>query len=1114
MLEIALFGEPRFTVDRRPHAFVAPPKALPMLAYLLLHRNAPIGREALASLLWPETDEETARTNLRRHLHYLRKTLPEGEWLRIDTKSVQWNVDAPYRFDVAEFEQQSKIAQMRPLAVKLYTGDLYRACEEEWLYFDRERLRNMQITNLAALAEDAERALDHVRAASYARELLELEPWREDAVRILMRARMQTGDRGGALAEYERFQVRLDDEMGVEPMPETRALYEAFARQEPQAPSAPPRGRTLVGRAGELQALLLQWRSVESGHAAFALIGGEAGVGKTALIRELGAEVMQGGGVVLTAQIEPQGDAPYAAILRALAQARLDRKLRASASLPAGGLIESAERGAFFASVAGALNSMAEQSPLLLTIEDLHWAGGDTIALIEFLERRLRDARILIVCSYRDDAVAPEHPLRALRRYLSARSSCTHVALNRLTSEDVTRIVRRRLGETPGDDVAQMLYRRSQGNAFFLTELLEHHAAGDDAEVPGSIRDLVAERFERLTPGAREVVSRFAAVGSAISAELSAALLTGEAAALQRALAELVETRFLREERTASGITYAFSHDVVRESLYAALPEERRARLHAEIAAAMEGLSPSRYAAALADHYERAGDSPKAARAYLRAAAQAVGGFANDDAERFALKAVALDGGEDVAIEAYAQLDTVYYRTGRREMQRRAADEMDAIAERSGKSQYICEAVYHRLAQAFYESDPGALQAQLERLRRHLPDAPVWAARLEAFTGIYQSLSGNPDAAWETMQRALALCTAAGHAFGELFCYVRLLEMCDGHTRPYTALLEQARALERRLGDPDSAFLLADAEAKLFLHVDRTQCQHSALRIIDAGERTGDHIYMGLGHMYLAAVATYRFEPEPAERHFEAAYAALQDSVRRADIARLHRFRGLYHFSTGDGARGLEDSLASLEAARAGHAHELSILAAGNALYGYMLTQRYDAAERLASEVKRELEAVRGHYFAVQHMMLSLGMVLGAQGRFSEAIPLMKQSFDEHAIRGHKLHAAWAGTSLAYQLLRAGRAEEGRPYIEGYLKLQAEMLDEGWMPQETLWQAAQVLHALNRRDEAHALLSRASGVVASRLAALPAEEQQRRFLDFPVNREIMRAHGDNVWPTF
>jgi len=108
MLEIALFGEPRFTFEGRNHAFVAPPKALPLLVYLLLRRNTAVSRETLAGTLWPDDDEETARANLRRHIHYVRGALPAGEWIIADRRTVQWNPDAPWRLDVAEFEQQSK----------------------------------------------------------------------------------------------------------------------------------------------------------------------------------------------------------------------------------------------------------------------------------------------------------------------------------------------------------------------------------------------------------------------------------------------------------------------------------------------------------------------------------------------------------------------------------------------------------------------------------------------------------------------------------------------------------------------------------------------------------------------------------------------------------------------------------------------------------------------------------------------------------------------------------------------------------------------------------------------------------------------------------------------
>lgn len=1114
MLEIGLFGEPSFTVDGRPHAFVAPPKALPLLAYLLLHRNAPVARESVAGVMWPEVDEETARANLRRHLHYIRKALPAGEWLRVDGKTVQWNPDAPYRLDAAEFEQQSKLPQMRRLAVKLYRGDLYSACEEEWLYFERERLRNMQIGNLAALAQDAERALDHVTAAAHARELLEIEPWREDALRVLMRARMQIGDRGGALSEYERFRERLIDEMGVEPMPETRQLFEAFARMDDRAPASGGRSQALIGRSGELESLLVQWRSAANGRGAFALIGGEAGVGKSALLQALATEVRESGGVVLTGELAREGDTPYAAFTRALGQAQLQGKLRTAVSSTAAGLAETGERGAFFASIAAALQSISEHSPVLLCIEDLHWAGGDTIALVEFLERRLRDARVLVACSYREDAIAADHRLRGLRRILSARTAYVHVALNALTPADTERVVRRRLGQSVDDRVVQTLYRRSQGNAFFLTELLENVAAGQESDVPDSIRDLVDERWEQLGAGARDIIESLAVAGATVSPDLLSALYESAENPPTRALDELVQARFLRDEPGPGGTSYAFIHDVVRESLYDRIPAQRRTMLHARVAAAMERVSSTRYAAAIALHYERGGNDNAAAHAYVRAAAQAMSGFANDDAEHFARKALELNDDVTAAMQAYAYLDVVYHRAGKRDLQLRNGEQMESAAQRSGNPLYVCEAIYRRLAQAFHENDAEQMAVQLERLRAHVPPDPLWNARLEAFTGSYAALCGDPERAWTHLHNALLSFRDTGQGFEELSCYERLLEICDGYTRSYAALLEEARALERRLGDPDSTFLLANAEAKLFLHVDRTQCRHSALRIVEAGERTGDQVYIGVGHMYLGAVATYRFEPEAAEEHFRRAFAALQDSARHADIARLFRFRGLFYYNAGDVERGLEDSLAALESARRARAYDLIAVSAGNAIYGFGLLGHFEEAERLAARVWNDLRSVRQHYLGVHHMMLSLAIVLAAQGRFDEAIRLMQRSYEEHENRGQKLHAAWTGTSLAYEMLRAGRAPEARRYIENYLRMLPDMLDEGWMPQLTLWQAAQVLRALQERDRAQQLLVRSAQVVASRLAALPREEQQRRFMEFPANREILRAHSENVWPTF
>jgi len=212
---------------------------------------------------------------LRRHIHYIRQTLPPGEWILSDRAAVQWNLNTAWRLDVADFEQQSRVAALRAAATKLYAGDLYKSCDEEWLYFERERLRNVQLANLSALAHEAERLRDPAGAAAHAQTLLMVDPWREDALRILMRARMQNGDRAGALAEYERFRARLLDDMGVEPMHETVALYEAFSRERQlAAPPQSPQSRALVGRDSERDALLRLWRAAAAARGGLVSIHG------------------------------------------------------------------------------------------------------------------------------------------------------------------------------------------------------------------------------------------------------------------------------------------------------------------------------------------------------------------------------------------------------------------------------------------------------------------------------------------------------------------------------------------------------------------------------------------------------------------------------------------------------------------------------------------------------------------------------------------------------------------------------------------------------------------------------------------------------------------------
>ncbi len=231
MLRIHLLGSLKLFDADVPLALATPPKTLHLLAYLLLQRQAAVTRDQLAFTLWPDRSEPEARGQLRRYLYRLRQFLPEGDWLITHGEQVQWNTAADYWLDVAEFERLSSgtlRADRLEAALKLYPHDLLIDLYEDWVIIERERLYNLYLDDLQRLLEHYrdERAYD--RAISCAQQILKREPLHENIVRELMRLRAAAGDRTRALEDYRHFQLRVREELGVPPLPETMALYESL----------------------------------------------------------------------------------------------------------------------------------------------------------------------------------------------------------------------------------------------------------------------------------------------------------------------------------------------------------------------------------------------------------------------------------------------------------------------------------------------------------------------------------------------------------------------------------------------------------------------------------------------------------------------------------------------------------------------------------------------------------------------------------------------------------------------------------------------------------------------------------------------------------------------
>lgn len=289
-LDIRLLGDFRLVYDDRPVTTVNTARLQSLLAYLVLHRHSPQARSHLAFLLWPDSSETQAKTNLRNLFHLLRLALPENEqFLSADGPSLQWRPNAPFVLDVAEFERGVVEATSLPAlrqAVEWYQGDLLPSCYDDWIQPERERLRQVYLTALERLLSWLEQERDYVTAIHYAQRLLQADPSHEATYRQLMRLHALNGNRAGVEQVYQECQAVLQRELGVEPSPTTRQAYERLVMVETpitQRHNLSPQLTPFVGREEELEQLA---KLLANPACRLLTMVGPGGIGKTRLALE------------------------------------------------------------------------------------------------------------------------------------------------------------------------------------------------------------------------------------------------------------------------------------------------------------------------------------------------------------------------------------------------------------------------------------------------------------------------------------------------------------------------------------------------------------------------------------------------------------------------------------------------------------------------------------------------------------------------------------------------------------------------------------------------------------------------------------------------------------
>jgi class 3 adenylate cyclase/tetratricopeptide (TPR) repeat protein len=445
-----------------------------------------------------------------------------------------------------------------------------------------------------------------------------------------------------------------------------------------------------VGRVAERERLKELWKQARAGSLRLAMIGGEAGVGKTRLSTHLALEAHGEGATVLYGRCDEDLGVPYQPWVQALGHLIKEapqRVLDAHVERFGGGLARlvptlrervpdlpspresdpETERYLMYAAVSGLLERAGEEESLLLILDDLHWADTPTLSLLRHVLTAGASTRAMVLGTYRDSDLSRDHPLTPLLADLRREQGVERIKLTGLDAEDVFALMEAAAGQELNENgraLAEQITRETAGNPFFASEVLLHltesgaiaqredgrwHIVDDLAELglPESVREVVGRRVERLGAEARTALSAAAVIGRDFEIELLVAVVELSEAQVLDLLEEAVGASLLKESAERGG-HFTFTHGLVEHTLYEDLGSTRRARLHKRVGEALEvqcGDDPGERLGELAGHWTAAvvsSDSTKAIHYARRAGERALQQLAPDEAARWFRKALEL----------------------------------------------------------------------------------------------------------------------------------------------------------------------------------------------------------------------------------------------------------------------------------------------------------------------------------------------------------------------------------------------------------------------------------------------------------------------------------------
>ncbi len=1008
-MRINLFGNLRISIAGRPVTAVNTNRLQSLVAYLILHGDAPQPRERLAFLLWPASSESQARTNLRQLLHHLKRALPaELNCLETTHFTVRWRQDGSEAIDVADFQRaiaeaasaraendRAREIQSLSAAAQLYEDDLLPALYDDWLTPLREEFRQRIAEVLQRLAGLYEEQKDYAAAIPFAERLVALDPLGESHHQLLIRLHAANQDRSSALRAYHQCMRVLRREMGVEPGPATVELFERILKadmdpgslreQRSEAPVPKPgaelqKVRALIGRGREWRQLTSAWQSAVEDGPRVAVISGEPGIGKTRLADELyQACVRQGHAAAHSRCYAGQGQVAYAPVAewlrsdvvragwnslrpeQAAEVARLVPEIReqfAHLQLLGAGqpspLTESWQRLRFYESMSAAFAKC--RKPLLLYLDDMQWCDSDSFEWLNTLLTSPAAAGVLVLGTVRAEETGREHPFRPFLAGLRQSGIVLEIPLAPLDAVETAELARLESSAPLASGNLGEIFRATRGNPLFVVESVR---AGLQST---RVHAVIAARLGQLSAASYELAGLASVIGRPFSFELLEKATDWDEASVTQALDELWRRRIVESRGTAE---YDFTHDRLREVACTELSLVRQRYLHRRVARAMAEVYASEiesWDGQIASHFEQAGMAEEAIEHYERAAGYARQRYAHAEAADLLKRALALCRGFS-------------------ESERRLAQELDllvglgsALVTTDGYSAPEVGATYHR-----------ALE-----LSKRLKDRNIFAILSGAW--VFHIVRGDLEKA---RQFGLDFLSAAkqGAAPGSLRVGSFLLGSCLFHLghleeslRYMTPVIdthdESAESVLALFAGLDLGVFSRSYLAHLAWHCEEGSADSHAAEAIAAANRIGD----------------------PFSQAIALDYAALLDAFRGDSRACLERGREAVQVCS-----------------RYGFAYYLAM---GNIVTGWAEAAQGNVELGLA-QLREGLEAMRalGAELRLPYYFVLLAETLGRAGQVGEALASLSTGFAFASKNGEEWPVAELYRAQAELLAAEGNAE-------------------------------------------------------------------------------------------